>query len=102
VCNERGLFDLQLVQHLRDIAGLSFLVVAAFRVGRETHATQIGNDHSMVFHQHHQPQERRRPATQGRLLRDRRENRDEAAPIAPVVAGGAASTPNKTAIGEEF
>ncbi len=47
-----GLRDLQLVQHLRDVQRLRFLLVSTLRMRRETHSSQIGNDDGVILHKH--------------------------------------------------
>ena len=50
--DESGLVDVQLVHHLRDIARLRLLVVAALGVRRQAHTAEIGNDHGVVVDEH--------------------------------------------------
>ena len=49
VRHEIGLLDVELVHHHGDVDALRFLVVAAGRLGRETHPAQVGNDDSVVL-----------------------------------------------------
>jgi hypothetical protein len=49
VSDEIGLFDAEAIEHAGDIMGLGFLVIASFRVGREPHAAQVGDDDRVVF-----------------------------------------------------
>ena len=49
--DERGALDLQGVEDPRNVPGLSFLVVAAGRLGGEAHAAEVRDDHGLVASQ---------------------------------------------------
>jgi hypothetical protein len=51
VGDQLGLLDLQRVHHRGDVLALVLLVVAAFRVGREAHAAQVGHDDGVILGQ---------------------------------------------------
>jgi hypothetical protein len=51
VGDQLGLLDLQRVHDGGDVLALVLLVVAAFRVGREAHAAQVGDDDGVILGQ---------------------------------------------------
>jgi hypothetical protein len=51
VRNEGNFLDSKLVQHGSEVSSPCELFVAAFGMGRQTHATQVWNDDGMVFNQ---------------------------------------------------
>ncbi len=49
--DEVDFLDSQLVQDCGEVAGLRGLFVSALGMGRQAHATQVGNGDGMGFHQ---------------------------------------------------
>ncbi len=49
--DERDVLDADAVQNPDEIASLLDLAVATLRMGRQTHAAQVRDDHGVVLHQ---------------------------------------------------